>query len=235
LVGTAARALAAWSLAAPAAPADPSPSPAPARESRPGRPRAQPDEPMKFPRLVLAVHGALGPHSTGEESCIQQGSRVLCDRTGRFLGAGGAVELRVRLVKFFYAHARFLAVGNAFGRGDAALHDGLLAPAAGLSLMSDLALLRLEFLAPFTLGDSRYRAAGTTKIATERWGRAAGGLSIGARLRFYDRVRGELTAGFQIGPDTDRDTPTDQDRSGPLITFSVGLGTAFDLVPDRKR
>jgi hypothetical protein len=145
--------------------------------------------------------------------------------------------LRFRLYKFLYGHVRFVALANGFGSQTEDLHDGLLAPAAGINLMSGLALLRVEFAAPFTLGDSRYRAPGhQTALATETWGHAAGGLAIGARLPFHERVRGELTAGVWVGPGVDRQTPTEEgDKKGPLVSFQIGLGTAFDLVGDNRK
>lgn len=183
-----------------------------------------------YPRLVLGVHGVLGPHSAGEEVCGQEGSVIRCDHTGRFLGAGGDLDLRVRMHRFLYASVRFFALANAFGRKPESLHDGLLAPAAGLAIMTDLALVRLEFVAPFALGDGTYRAPASDAVATEKWGHAAGILSLGARLRFHERVRGELTAGVQVGPGVDRSSPANGDKKGPLVSFQVGLGCSFDLV-----
>lgn len=214
--------------------AQPAPTPPPA--SRPPAKKAETNGAQRFPRLVLAVHGTLGPHSVGEETCRERGSSVLCDRTGRFLGAGGSLSLRVRFYKFVYGHVRFMALGNAFGQDLEDLHDGLLAPAAGIDLMSEFALLRVEFAAPFTLGSSRYRAPGVSTLATETWGHAAGSLAIGARLPFHERVRGELTAGVWVGPGINRETPTAEgDQKGPVISFQIGLGTAFDLVGDNTR
>lgn len=215
---------------------DPHPAESTVPEQKPGEsPESQPEKTNEepepnFPRLVLSVHGTLGPHSVGEETCRQQGSAFACDRTGRFLGIGGAVGFRIRLYKFIYANLRFNGQANAFGTKEETLHDALLTPSAGIMLMSDLAFLRAEFLAPITIGDDQYRAPGTTQRATETWGHAAGGLALGARLRFHDRIRGELTAGVQVGPGVDRDTPTEGDRKGPLVSFQVGLGTSFDLV-----
>jgi len=210
------------SIAAPAAPQEPA-APPPASE-------AKAETGPVYPRLVLGVHGLLGPHSPGEESCVQEGSGLTCDHTGRFLGAGGDLDLRIRLYRFLYASVRFAAFGNAFGRKPESLHDGLLAPAGGLAIMTDLALLRLEFVAPFTLGDSKYRAAASDAVASERWGHAAGIFSLGARIPFHERVRGELTAGIHVGPGVHRSSPMDGNKHGPLVSFQVGLGCAFDLV-----
>jgi hypothetical protein len=179
---------------------------------------------------VLGVHGLLGPHSAGEEICMQEGSVILCDRTGRFLGAGGDIDLRIRMYRFLYASVRFAALANAFGQKAESLHDGVLAPAGGVAIMTELALIRLEFVAPFTLGDSKYRAPVSDALATERWGHAAGILSLGARLPFHERVRGELTAGVHVGPGVRRSSPANGDKRGPLLSFQVGLGCAFDLV-----
>jgi hypothetical protein len=183
-----------------------------------------------FPRLEVGVHGALGPHAIGEEDCVPQGSSVECERTGRFLGAGGSIDLRARLYRFVYAHARLLAVGNAFGSGRSALYDGLLAPAAGIGISSGLALLRAEVSTPFALGSARYRAAGTSVDAIERWGHVAGGLHAGVRLRLHDRVRGELLGGLVVGPRTEGVSAAGATRDGLIVSFSVLLGTSFTLV-----
>ena len=90
--------------------------------------------------------------------------------------------------------------------------------------------LRVEFIAPITIGDDQYRAPATPQHATETWGHAAGGLAMGVRLPFHEKVRGELVAGVQVGPAVDRVTPTEADRKGPLVSFQVGVGTSFDLL-----
>lgn len=201
----------------------------PAAASEPAAEPEAEDAPV-YPRLVLGVHGLLGPHSPGEEVCTQESRVIRCDHTGRFLGAGGGLDLRIRMHRFLYGSVRFFALANAFGRKPESLHDGLLAPAAGLAIMTDLALLRLEFVAPFSLGDDTYRAPASGAVATEKWGHAAGILSLGARIPFHERVRGELTAGVHVGPGVDRASPINGDKKGPLVSFQVGLGCSFDLV-----
>lgn len=215
----------------PAAPSAAASAPTPAHPAEPAA-EDEADGPTSQPRMTVAGHVMVGPHSAGEDSCALVGGRTVCDQTGAFLGVGGSVELRGRLYRFVHAHGRLQAVGNVAGSWKPSpAFDGLVMPGLGIGIYAPIAFLRVEALAPITLGSGRYRAADTNEAAEERWGHVAGSLTAGLRLRLADRWRGEAFGGFMLGPRAERDSPNgDFYRKRVLLTFVFGLGVSFDVL-----
>ena len=182
----------------------------------------------EYPLLVLAPRFLVGHITAGEKHEVLEGGTLMVEKTGRFLGVGGDLDLRIRFFRFVYGNVRFAALGNVLRDSP---YSTLLYPAAGVGVYSRLAFLRLEYLHLIPLGAGKYRSAGNEEIVHERWKPYAGALTGGLRLRFgNDRVKGELTAGMVIGPSRRFTDPLDERERALTFTFLTGLGVSFDLV-----
>ena len=191
-------------------------------------------------RFVVAVSPVLGPHAFGNQQCNNQDA--ICDRAGRFLGLGGTLELRARLHKILYAHARFLGVGNAIGHKP--VFGGLLAPGLGLGVYGKLAFIRGEYMFYVPVGgkncttldpsgaefcDAFEVPFGSDEAGEAIWSAHAGLISGGLRYRLKPRMVGELWGGLVVGP-RERRLLFDQAETRTLTSFLVGVGLAFDVV-----
>ena len=96
--------------------------------------------------------------------------------------------------------------------------------------------LRAEYLLLGAFGDNHYsRPFGTGEIGTDRWGHHAGVFSAGARLPLRPRLAAELWGGFMLGPRSVRTLPDEAPERRTLLTFLIGLGVSYDLIPDRSQ
>jgi hypothetical protein len=187
-----------------------------------------------FPRLTIAVHGLIGHYAHGETACQLGVDVALCKDTGRFLGLGGDLDLRVSLWRWIGLNVRLSSLGQVLKDSP---YDGLLAPAAGLGVYSDAAFIRVEYLHMVPLGDGLFTAAGTSQRVEETWRAPAGALSGGARIGLgHERWRAEIIAGVVLGPKRVRTYPQTKNEDDFVISFQLGVGASFDLIrkPTRK-
>lgn len=210
---------------APTAAADrpaPSPSPAPTAVADPdARPRRH------YPRLVIAGGPIVGPHAQGNEECDSERGR--CETKGSFIGVGAQVELRVRLWKLLYAHARGLTVGNVSPNDR--IYRGLWGAGAGVGLQGRRAFGRAEYLFVGTFGDNHFEPPFYDgAVATDEWGHHAGMLSVGFRQPLPHRMSAELWGGLVIGPRSVRRVPDNVPDERVLTSFLVGLNVSWDVL-----
>lgn len=225
-------------IAIAAAPADPAAatpptSTAPAAESAPAsKPNPAPaSRRAPYPRLVIAGGPVIGPHAYGNEECRAEEQR--CEVRGTFFGFGLNVELRVRLWRPLYAHARAILVANASPRDP--VHSGLYGGGLGFGAYARRAFARAEYLLVGTLGDDHFgRPFGNGDVARDRWSHHAGLFSVGARMPFKRRSAAELWGGLMVGPRSARAIPDEPVDRRTLLTFLVGVNFAYDLLPARK-
>jgi hypothetical protein len=186
------------------------------------------EQKKEYPRLIVGVHGMTGHVTAGEKHEELDGSVLLVDKTGRFLGLGGSADLRIRFWKFVYGNVRFGAFGNVLR--ESPFHT-LLYPAAGIGIYSRLAFLRLEYLHLIPLGAGEYRSAGNEERVRERWKPYAAALTGGVRLPLgTERIKGELTAGMVLGPSRRFSDPLDERDKALSFSFLAGLGLSFDVL-----
>jgi hypothetical protein len=179
---------------------------------------------------VLGVGPIVGPHTFGNEEC--RADERSCEVAGTFLGVGAQTELRVRLWRPLYAHARVLAVGNAARREP--VYAGAWGLGLGLGLYSRFAFGRVEYVFVDAFGDEHFRPPFfDSEVGRDRWGHHAGMLSVGARVPFRQRLGAELWGGFMLGPRSTREIPGEADERRILPTFVVGVNMTFDLVRGR--
>ncbi|MBX7082648.1 MAG: hypothetical protein K1X88_25810, partial [Nannocystaceae bacterium] len=202
-----------------------------ARESSDGA-RSQRQRSRTFPRLQLAAHVLAGPHAFGNEECRSE--QVRCEAHGTFFGLGVGAELRARLYRPLYLHVRGLFVGNVSPRDP--IYRGLGGGGLGLGAYGRRVFGRAEYLLVGAIGDNHFtRPFGSGEVGTDRWGHHAGLFSAGARLPVRPRLSAELWGGLMVGPKSVRTLPDEPAERRVLLTFLIGLGVAYDLVPDRKR
>lgn len=192
-------------------------------------PATEPDRPLRtYPRLVIAGGPMVGPHALGNEECNYELGR--CETKGSFIGMGAQAELRVRLWKLIYAHARGLAVGNVSPNDR--IHRGLWGVGAGMGVMGRRAFARAEYLFLDTFGDNHFEPPFYDgEVASDEWGHHAGMLSVGFRQPLPKRVAAELWGGLVIGPHSVRRVPDIEPDARTLTTFLVGLNVSWDAWP----
>jgi hypothetical protein len=215
---------------APASERAPAREQAPASEQAPAREQAPTpaQRPRTYPRLVLAGGPIVGPHAIGNEQCDVELAR--CETKGSFLGLGAQLELRARLWRLIYAHARGLAVGNVSPNDR--IHRGLWGVGAGLGLYSRRVFGRAEYLFVDTFGDNHFEPPFYQgEVAYDEWGHHAGMLSVGFRQPLPRGVAAELWGGLVIGPHSRRQVPQEQPDDRVLTTFLVGLNVSWDVLP----
>lgn len=204
--------------------AAPQPAATPAKAATPKR--------LPYPRLVIAGGPIVGPHAFGNEECRSEEQR--CETHGTFFGVGANVELRVRLWRPIYAHARGIVVGNASPRDP--VHRGLYGGGLGIGAYARRAFGRAEYLLVDTFGNDRFaRPFGDPGVGRDRWGHHAGLFSAGARLPFGRRFTAELWGGLMVGPRSTRSIPDAPVDHRTLLTFLAGVNIAYDLIPARAR
>ncbi len=187
-----------------------------------GRPR--------YPRLVLAGGPIVGPHTFGTEECRSEERR--CETHGTFLGLGLNVELRARVFRPLYVHARGILVGNVSPRDP--VHRGLYGGGLGFGAYGRRVFGRAEYLLVDTFGDDHFaRPFGERNQGRDRWGHHSGLFSAGARLPFKQRMGAELWGGLMVGPRSTRTLSDDDPERRTLLTFLVGVNVTYDLVPGR--
>lgn len=222
-------ATAAAPAAAPAAVVS-TPEPAPAEVPRDANANAK--KPRSYPRLVLAGGAIAGPHAFGNEECRSE--QVKCEAHGTFFGLGFGAELRARIFRPLYANLRGMFVGNVSPRDP--IYRGLVGGAIGVGAYGRRVFARAEYLVLGAFGDNHYsRPFGTGEVGTDRWGHHAGVFSAGARLPLRPRLAAELWGGFMLGPHSVRTLPDEAPERRTLLTFLIGLGVSYDLIPDRAR
>ena len=84
----------------------------------------------------------------------------------------------------------------------------------------------------FTLGNGRF-APPLEREETARadWGLHSGTVNGGMRYHFTPRLAGEAWAGIVIGPHETR-VVRDVKEDRVLLSFRVGVGVSYDLIPD---
>jgi len=205
---------------APATPADARPV-APAPTATP--PAAEPTR--THPRLVLAGGPIVGPHAIGNEECDVELAR--CETKGSFLGLGGQLELRGRLWRLLYLHARGLVVGNVSANDR--IYRGVGAAGVGLGLYGRRVFGRGEYLYVGAFGDNHFEPPFFDgEVASDEWGHHAGMLSVGFRQPLPHRLAVELWGGLVIGPRSVRRVPQAEPDERVLTTFLVGLDLSWD-------
>jgi hypothetical protein len=211
-------------------PPAPSSAPTPSTEATPAipPPAASPKDdrpPRTYPRLVIAGGPVVGPHALGNEECNAELGR--CETKGSFLGVGAQVELRARLWRMIYAHARGLTVGNVSPNDR--IHRGLWGAGAGVGLHGRRAFGRAEYLFLSTFGDNHFEPPFYDgEVASDEWGHHAGMLSVGFRQPLPHRLSAELWGGLVIGPRSVRRVPDIEPDERVLTTFLVGLDVSWD-------
>jgi hypothetical protein len=206
---------------------DPAPA-ATAQQATATEPAPAPRPPRTYPRLVIAAGPIAGPHARGNEQCDPEQAR--CETKGAFIGMGAQVELRARLWKLVYAHARGLAVGNVSPHDR--VHRGLWGAGAGVGLQGRRAFGRAEYLWVSTFGDNHFEPPFYEgEVATDEWGHHAGMLSVGFRQPLPHRLAVELWGGLVIGPRSVRRVPDLVPDERVLTTFLVGLDVSWDAIP----
>lgn len=200
------------------------PSPAPTPETI--APPTEPDRPLRtYPRLVLAGGPVVGPHALGNEECNYDLGR--CETKGSFIGTGVQLEVRARLWKIIYAHARGLVVGNVSPNDR--IHRGLWGVGVGVGLMGRRVFGRAEYLFLDTFGDNHFEPPFYDgEVASDEWGHHAGMLSVGFRQPLPKGVAAELWGGLVIGPHSVRRVPDIEPDERVLTTFLVGLNVSWD-------
>lgn len=217
----------------PATPEPATPQPAtpetatPETEQAPAPTRARPPR-YQHPRLMIAGGPILGPHAIGNEQCDTQLAR--CETKGSFLGMGAQLELRARLWRMIYAHARGLAVGN-ISPNDR-IHTGLWGLGGGLGLYGRRAFGRAEYLFVDAFGDNRFEPPFYDgEVASDEWGHHAGLVSVGFRQPLPRGLAVELWGGLMIGPSSVRRIPQQQPDERVLTTFIAGINVSWDVLP----
>jgi hypothetical protein len=170
----------------------------------------------------------VGPHAIGNEDCDPERGR--CETKGSFLGLGGQLELRARVWRMIYAHARGLGVGNV--SPNERIHRGLWGLGAGMGLQGRRAFGRAEYLYVSTFGDNHFEPPFYQgEVATDEWGHHAGMLSVGFRQPLPHRLAAELWGGLVLGPRSVRRLPDTIPDERVLTTFLVGLNVSWDAWP----
>jgi hypothetical protein len=211
--------------------AAPTPTTAPVA-SAPSAKKKDKHQRLPYPRLVIAGGPVIGPHSFGNEECRSEESR--CETHGTFFGVGANLELRARLYKPLYAHARAIIVANASPRDP--VYKGLWGAGIGVGAYARRIFGRAEYLFVDTFGDDQFaRPFGTGEVGRDAWAHHAGLFSVGARLPFLRRMTGELWGGLMVGPRSTRTIPDEPVDRRTLLTFLVGINIAYDLIPARAR
>jgi len=218
---------------APAAPSTETvaPSSVPAPSTAPTAPTETTPEPARpprtYPRLVIAGGPIAGPHALGNEECNPELGR--CETKGSFIGLGAQVELRARLWRMIYAHARGLTVGNVSPNDR--IHRGLWGVGAGAGLYGRRVFGRAEYLFLSTFGDNHFEPPFYKgEVASDEWGHHAGMLSVGFRQPLPHGLAAELWGGLVIGPRSVRRVPDIEPDERVLTTFLVGLNVSWDAV-----
>jgi len=184
-----------------------------------------------YPRLVIAGGPLIGPHTFGNEECRSEERR--CETHGTFFGFGLNVELRARVWKPLYVHARGIFVGNVSPRDP--VHRGLYGGGLGFGAYGRRIFGRAEYLLVDTFGDDTFaRPFGDDQVGRDQWRNHAGLISAGARLPLPRRVAAELWGGLMIGPHSTRTIPDEPIDRSTMLTFLIGLNISYDLVPDRE-
>ena len=170
----------------------------------------------------------MGPHALGNEECNAELAR--CETKGSFVGVGAQVELRGRLWRMIYAHARGLIVGNVSPNDQ--IHRGLWGVGAGAGLYGRRVFGRAEYLYLDTFGDNHFEPPFYDgEVAYDEWDHHAGLLSVGFRQPLPRRVAAELWGGLMIGPHSVRRVPDVSADERVLTTFLVGLNVSWDAWP----
>lgn len=211
---------------------EPEPQPEPEPEPEPelaAEPPPAADEPARprFPRLVVAGGPFIGPHALGNEECRLEAMR--CDKRGSFFGLGLQLELRARIYKPLYVHARGLIARNVSPNDR--VFRGVGGGAAGLGAYGKRVFGRAEMLLLGAYGDNRFTPPFlATASGRDEWGNVAGLIAAGFRQPFAKRLGIELWGGVMIGPKSVRTIPSAEPDERTLTTFMVGLNLFAELV-----
>lgn len=192
-------------------------------------PEASPStlERPQFPRLVFAGGPLIGPHAIGNEDCRNELAR--CEKRGTFFGVGVSAELRARLYRPLYVHARAYVVGNVAPNDR--IYTGLGGAALGLGAYGRRLFGRAEVLVLGAFGDNSFTPPfHATPSGRDSWGRTAGLISAGFRQPFAERLGAELWGGLMIGPKSERTVPSAEPERRVLTTFMVGLNLFVDVL-----
>lgn len=208
-----------------AQPPEAAPAP-PATETTETTPPASDERPAReYPRLVIAGGPVVGPHAFGNEECNAEQAR--CETKGSFLGLGGQLELRGRLWRPLYLHARGLVVGNVSPNDR--IHRGAWATGVGVGLYGRHVFGRGEYLYLDAFGDNHFEPPFYDgEVATDEWGHHAGLLSVGFRQPLPHGLAAELWGGMMVGPRSVRRVPQLEPDERVLSTFLVGLNLSWD-------
>ncbi len=194
--------------------------------------RSKPKHKIPHPPLVIAGGPVIGPHAFGNEEC--RTSEARCETHGSFLGLGIQAELRGRVYRILYVHARGLIVGNAAPQSRDPIYRGLAGVGVGLGVYARRVFGRAEYLFVDTFGSGRFtRPFGTGAVGNDDWRRHAGLFSVGARIPVHARTAIELWGGFMLGPKSVRTLPGSEPDRRILPTFLVGINVSYDVIPDR--
>lgn len=182
----------------------------------------------RFPRLVLAGGPFIGPHAIGSEECRAEART--CEKQGSFFGLGLQIEVRGRLYKPLYVHARGFIAKNVSPADR--VYRGVGGGSVGLGAYGRRVFGRAELIVLSAYGDNSFTPP-FLDAATGRdtWGHTAGLISAGFRQPIAHRFAAELWAGAMIGPKSERTAPGTEPDQRVLPTFMLGLNIAFDAWP----
>ncbi|MBL4689687.1 MAG: hypothetical protein JKY37_34180 [Nannocystaceae bacterium] len=185
-----------------------------------GRPR--------FPRLVLAGGPFIGPHAIGSEECRAEART--CEKHGSFFGLGLQIEIRGRLYKPLYVHARGFIAKNVSPADR--VYRGVGGGSVGLGAYGRRVFGRAELIVLSAYGDNSFTPPfHDSATGRDTWGHTAGLISAGFRQPIRQRLAAELWAGAMIGPRSERTAPGTEPDRRVLPTFMLGLNVAFDAWP----
>ena len=185
----------------------------------------------KHPPLVVAAGPVVGPNAIGNQDCRATEKR--CETRGSFFGAGFGLELRPRLYRSLYAHARPWIVSNV---APDKIYRGATGLSLGLGAYGQHAFIRGEYSLLVAFGDNKFTPPFFEgEVASDTWGHHAGMLAAGFRKRVKGRVGLELWGGPMFGPFSERRYPDGENETRRLITFMVGLGLFIDDFRPRAR
>jgi hypothetical protein len=217
------------------APQAPAPEAAPTASSGPGpngratKRRWYAEDRPRFPRLVIAGGPMVGPHALGNQECRSEDRR--CVTAGGFIGMGLQAEIRARMWKPLYVHARGLFAGNAAPKKNDPIYTGVWGVGAGVGAYGRRIFARGEYLFIDAFGKDTFTPPfHTAETGKDVWGRHAGLISVGFRQLLGERMAIELWGGPMIGPKSTRTIPPTPPERRILPTFLIGINVSGDVV-----
>lgn len=172
----------------------------------------------------------IGPHAIGNQECRAEDRR--CVTAGGFFGVGLQAEIRARIWKPLYAHARGVFAGNVAPKENDPIYTGVGAFGIGMGVYGRRIFARAEYMLVDAFGKDTFTPPfHTSETGKDVWGHHAGLVSVGFRQPIGQRLAIELWGGPMIGPKSVRTIPPVPPERRILPTFLLGINLAFDALP----